>query len=139
MAGIIRTSITRRADFSASHLCSNAERTEEENLALYGPATRAHGHNYRLEVTVSGEVDPVLGMVLDLKELKAILEREVVEPFDHRFLNYEVPPFDRVIPTAENIAREIWRRLAPPLNQDGRRLERVRLYETSDLWVDYAE
>ena len=139
MAGSIRTSITRRADFSASHFCSHPERTTEENRALYGPATRAHGHNYRLEVTVSGEVDPVLGMVLDLKELKAILEREVVEPFDHRFLNYEVPPFDRVIPTAENIAREIWRRLTPQLNQDGRRLERVRLYETPDLWVDCAE
>ena len=71
MAGSIRTSITRRADFSASHLCSHPERSEEENRALYGPATRAHGHNYRVEVTVSGEVDPVLGMVLDLKELKA--------------------------------------------------------------------
>lgn len=139
MTGSTRTSITRRAEFSASHLCSHPQRSEEENRALYGPATRAHGHNYRLEVTVSGEVDPVLGMVLDLKELKAILDREVVEPFDHRFLNYEVPAFEQVIPTAENIAREIWRRLAPPLNQDGRRLERVRLYETPDLWVDYAE
>lgn len=139
MAGNTKTSITRRVDFSASHFCSRPGWTEEQNRALYGPAARAHGHNYQLEVTVSGEVDPVHGMILDLKELKAILEREVVEPFDHRFLNHEVPPFDRLIPTAENIAREIWRRLAPQLDRDRRRLERVRLYETPDLWVDYAE
>jgi 6-pyruvoyltetrahydropterin/6-carboxytetrahydropterin synthase len=125
-------------EFSASHFCARPDWSEEQNRAVYGPAARAHGHNYQLEVTVSGEVDPVHGMVLDLKELKAILEREVLEPFDHRFLNYEAPPFDRVIPTAENIAREIWTRLGPRLNHEGRRLERVRLYETPDLWVDYT-
>jgi 6-pyruvoyltetrahydropterin/6-carboxytetrahydropterin synthase len=133
----MRASITRRVEFSASHLCARSDWSEEQNRAVYGPASRAHGHNYQLEVTVSGEVDAVHGMVLDLKELKTILEREVVEPFDHRFLNHEAPPFDRVIPTAENITREIWARLAPHLNRDGRRLERVRLYETADLWVDY--
>ena len=68
-----------------------------------------------LEVSVEGEPDPVTGMVLDLKELKEILNREMVGPYDHRFLNYEVPPFDRVIPTAENIARDIWQRLEPRL------------------------
>jgi 6-pyruvoyltetrahydropterin/6-carboxytetrahydropterin synthase len=134
-----RASITRRAEFSASHVCSQPGLSEEENRALYGLASRPHGHNYQLEVTVSGNVDPVHGMVLDLKELKTVLEREVVEPFDHRFLNHEAPPFDRIVPTAENVAREIWRRLAPHLNRDGRRLERVRLYETADFWVDYAE
>jgi 6-pyruvoyltetrahydropterin/6-carboxytetrahydropterin synthase len=134
----MRASITRRVDFSASHACSRADWSEEQNRAVYGRAARAHGHNYQLEVTVSGEVDRVHGMVLDLKELKAILEREVLEPFDHRFLNHEAPPFDRVIPTAENIAREIWTRLAPSLNREGRCLERVRLYETPDLWVDYT-
>jgi 6-pyruvoyltetrahydropterin/6-carboxytetrahydropterin synthase len=133
-------SITRRAVFSASHFCSSSSLSAEENRALYGKASRPHGHNYVLEVTVQGEPDPVHGMVMDLKELKAILERDVIEPFDHRFLNHEVPPFDRVIPTPENIAREIWRRLAPRLNQDGRRLERVRLYETPDLYVEeYGE
>jgi len=59
------------------------------------------------------------------------------EPYDHRFLNYEVPPFDRVIPTTENIARDIWRRLEPHLNQGGRKLHSVRVYETADLYVDY--
>ena len=76
-------------------------------------------------------------MVLDLKELKEVLNREIVEPFDHRFLNYEAPPFDRVVPTAENLACEIWRRLDPQLSEGGRRLHSVRVYETPDLFVDY--
>jgi 6-pyruvoyltetrahydropterin/6-carboxytetrahydropterin synthase len=134
-------SITRRAGFSASHFCSHPDLSPEQNRELYGKASgpSGHGHNYVLEVTVRGEVDPVSGMVMDLKELKAVMEREVIEPFDHRFLNYEVPPFDRVIPTPENIVWEIWRRLAPHLNGAGRRLHRVRLYETPDLYVELCE
>jgi 6-pyruvoyltetrahydropterin/6-carboxytetrahydropterin synthase len=134
-------SITRRAEFSASHYCSSPDLSPEENRALYGKAASpaGHGHNYVLEVTVTGEVDPVRGMVMDLKDLKQILEREVLEPFDHRFLNHEVPPFDRLNPTPENIAREIWRRVAPHVNAAGRRLSRVRLYETPDLYVDHWE
>ena len=90
-----------------------------------------------VEVSLSGDPDPVTGMVLDLKELKEILKREIVEPYDHRFLNYEVPPFDRVVPTTENIARDIWRRLEPRLSDGTRRLHAVRVYETPDLYVDY--
>ncbi len=132
--------ITRRVDFSASHVCRKPGASEEENRALYGAAANhhGHGHNYILEVSVEGEPDPVTGMVLDLKELKAIINREVVEPMDHRFLNYEVPPFDRQIPTVENVAREIWRRLAPHF-RNGTRLANVRLYETEDLFADYTE
>ena len=130
-------SITRKAEFSASHFCSNPALSAEENRALYGKSAGPHGHNYVVEVTVRGEVDPVLGMVMDLKDLKAILDREVIEPFDHRFLNHEAPPFDRVTPTPENIAGEIWRRLSPHLNQNGRRLYCVRLYETPDLYVEH--
>ena len=132
--------ITRKADFSASHICRNPALSEEENRAAFGASANphGHGHNYVLEVTLEGDPDPVTGMVLDLKELKAILEREVIAPYDHRFLNYEVQPFDRVVPTLENIAIDIWRRLAPQF-QDGRgKLRAVRLYETPDLWVDYA-
>lgn len=74
---------------------------------------------------------------MDLKELKTVLDVEVIEPMDHRFLNFEVPPFDKVVPTAENIAVEIWRRLAGRLSKESAgRLHRVRLYETSDLYVD---
>jgi len=69
--------------------------------------------------------------------MKDVLNREVVEPFDHRFLNHEVPPFDRVIPTPENIARDIWRRIEPHFAHPRPRLHSVRLYETPDLYVDY--
>ncbi len=131
--------ITRKIEFSASHVCRNPELSEEENRRLFGPAANphGHGHNYVLEVSVEGRPDPVTGMVLDLKDLKELLNREVVGPYDHRFLNYEVPPFDRVIPTAENIAQDIWNRLEPHLEAPGRRLRMVRLYETPDLYVDY--
>ncbi len=96
-----------------------------------------HGHNYVVEVSLAGDPDAVTGMVLDLKDLKAILEREIVEPYDHRFLNYEVPPFDREVPTTENIALDIWRRLEPCLSDGRKKLHAVRVYETSDLYVDY--
>jgi 6-pyruvoyltetrahydropterin/6-carboxytetrahydropterin synthase len=131
--------ITRRVDFSASHVCRKPGASEEENRALYGVAANphGHGHNYVLEVTLQGEPDAETGMVFDLKELKDVLNREVVEPMDHRFLNYEVLPFDRVIPTVENLAAEIWRRLEPNF-KNGARLANVRLYETEDLFVDYA-
>jgi 6-pyruvoyltetrahydropterin/6-carboxytetrahydropterin synthase len=91
-----------------------------------------------LEVTLEGDPDPVTGMVFDLRELKEILNQEVVDPMDHRFLNREVPPFDRVIPTTENIAVEIWRRLAPRIRSPHARLANVRVYETHDLYVDYG-
>ena len=131
--------ITRKVEFSASHVCRNPALSEQENERLFGPAANphGHGHNYVLEVSVEGQPDPVTGMVLDLKELKDVLNKTVVEPYDHRFLNYEVAPFDKVIPTAENIARDIWRRLAPHLSGPGRKLQLVRLYETPDLFVDY--
>jgi 6-pyruvoyltetrahydropterin/6-carboxytetrahydropterin synthase len=131
--------ITRKVEFSASHVCRNPASSDEENRRLYGLAANphGHGHNYVLEVSVEGSPDPVTGMVLDLKELKDVLNRRVVELYDHRFLNYEVPPFDREVPTAENIARDIWRRLEPELNRPGRRLRLVRLYETPDLYVDF--
>src|SRR5271167_5261504 len=130
--------ITRKAEFSASHVCRLAGRSDEENHAIYGEAAHGHGHghNYIVEVTLEGEPDPVTGMIMDLKELKEILDREIVEPMDHRFLNYEVPPFDTVVPTAENVAKEIWRRLSLSLaDQSAGRLRRVRLHETADLYV----
>lgn len=131
--------ITRRVEFSASHSCRSPQLSEAENRERFGKAANphGHGHNYVLEVTLEGAPDAVTGMVFDLKELKEILNREVVEPYDHRFLNHEVPPFDRIVPTTENIAREIWRRLEPPLMVAGSRLHSVRLYETADSYVDY--
>ena len=131
--------ITRRVEFSASHVCRQPDLSAEENARIYGEAANphGHGHNYVLEVSLEGQPDPVTGMVLDLKELKEILNRQVVGPYDHRFLNYEVSPFDRVVPTTENIARDIWNRLAPHLTNSQHRLHSVRIYETPDLYVDY--
>jgi len=131
--------ITRKIEFSASHVCANPALSDDENRRLFGDAANpyGHGHNYVVEVTLDGDPDPVNGMVMDLKELKAILNREVVDRFDHRFLNKEVPPFDRTIPTVENIAIEIWNRILPSLSQPTARLHSVRVYETSDVYVDY--
>lgn len=133
-----RMLLTRRADFSASHRCYNPALSPEENKDLYGeaPGAYGHGHNYAVEVTVEGEPDPVTGMVIDLKLMKEIIEREVLNPMDHRHLNYEVPPFDTVIPTAENLAKEIWNRLRPHLTFPHARLYSVRLSETPDLSVE---
>lgn len=130
--------VTRRADFAASHVCRLPQLSDKQNRALYGEDANSngHGHNYVVEVTVEGDPDPLTGMVLDLKELKDLLEDEVVGPMDHRFLNYEVEPFGTVVPTTENVAREIWRRLEPRLSTRRTKLAKVRLFETADLYVD---
>ena len=131
--------ITRKVEFSASHLCYHPGLSEERNRAIYGPAANknGHGHNYILEVSLDGSPDPITGMVFDLKALKDVLNQQVVDPMDHRFLNYEVPPFDKVVPTVENVAIEIWHRLTRHFNGNVR-LKNVRLYETEDLYVDYS-
>jgi 6-pyruvoyltetrahydropterin/6-carboxytetrahydropterin synthase len=131
--------ITRKVDFSASHVCRLPALSDEANRSLFGASAnpRGHGHNYVLEVTVEGTPDSVTGMVMDMKFLKQILNREVVEVYDHRFLNHEVAPFDHVIPTPENIAIDIWNRLHPHLGGTRARLHAVRIYETPELYVDY--
>lgn len=133
--------ITRKAEFSASHVCSNAALSAEENERLYGIESRpsGHGHNYVLEVTVRGDVNPVHGMVLDLKELKEVIRENVLDIYDHRFLNREVPPFDKVVPTAENIAGDIWHRLDEPIGRLGSTLHSIRLHESDDLFVEVCE
>jgi 6-pyruvoyltetrahydropterin/6-carboxytetrahydropterin synthase len=129
--------VTRRAEFSASHFYHNPNLSPEENRRIFGKCNNphGHGHNYMLEVTVAGAINPATGMVVDLKELKTILDREVLQLMDHRFLNEEVPVFRTEIPTTENIAVEIWRLLSSKLAFG--RLHRIRLYETPDLYVDY--
>jgi 6-pyruvoyltetrahydropterin/6-carboxytetrahydropterin synthase len=137
--------LTRKAEFSASHVCANPSLSDAENREIYGfnANPRGHGHNFVLEVTIEGDPDPVTGMVFDLRALKEIINAEIVDPMDHRFLNHEVPPFDRVVPTTENIAVEIWKRLehriqSLHLQASNARLKNVRLYETTDLFVDYG-
>jgi 6-pyruvoyltetrahydropterin/6-carboxytetrahydropterin synthase len=129
--------LTRKCEFSASHFYHNPQWSEEQNRRAFGKCANlnGHGHNYTLEVTVKGEIDPVTGFVVDLKELKDILNREVVDAMDHRHLNKEVPEFATRIPTSENIAVAVWQRLDQKLNVA--KLHRVRLYELPDLFVDY--
>jgi 6-pyruvoyltetrahydropterin/6-carboxytetrahydropterin synthase len=128
--------LTRKIEFSASHFYHNPALSPEENRRIFGKSNNphGHGHNYVLEVTVAGEPDPVTGMVLDLKELKEILQREVMERVDHRSLNLEVPELQGQVPTTENLAALIWRWLDPKITQG--RLHRVRLYMDPDLFVD---
>jgi 6-pyruvoyltetrahydropterin/6-carboxytetrahydropterin synthase len=127
--------LTRKADFSAAHFYWNDSWTEAENYRVFGKCAnrQGHGHNYTLEVTVEGNVDPTSGFVL--KQLKDILEREVVSVYDHRHLNHEVPEFKTVVPTTENIAIAIWRRLEGKV--PNAKLHRVRVYEMPDLFADF--
>jgi len=139
--------ISKKVEFSASHICRSPQLTDAENERSYGTAANplGHGHNYVVEVAIEGEPDPVTGMIVDLKRLKDILEDKVVSVYDHRLLNREVPPFDEsganVVPTVENIAIDIWNRIEPCFNElcfGGRaRLHSVTIHETSDLWVEY--
>ena len=129
--------LTRKAEFSASHYYHNPELSAEENQRIFGKCNNphGHGHNYTLEVTVKGQVDGRSGFVVDLKQLKELMNREVIDVLDHRFLNKEVPEFQEAIPTTENLAISIWNRLRPRLKIA--QLHRVRVYETPDLFVDY--
>jgi len=126
--------LTRAIEFSTSLRCVHPELSEAENERLYGPAARHHGHNYRLEVTVRGIPDPRTGMVIDLKDLQEILEREIMQRFDHRDLNRDTPYFEKIAPTHENFARVIERILLAALPAGW--LDRIRLVPETDTWVE---
>jgi 6-pyruvoyltetrahydropterin/6-carboxytetrahydropterin synthase len=131
--------ITRRVEFSASHIYHNPAFSADENRRIFGKCNNphGHGHNYTLEVTIAGEPDPKTGMVLDLKELKEILQKEIVDRMDHRHLNYEVPELAEKIPTCENVALVIWSLLKPKITTG--KLDRVRLYESADLYAEVTD
>ena len=130
--------LTRKAEWSASHYYWVDGWSEEENVRRFGKCANrnGHGHNYTVEVTVRGEVDPRTGFVVDLKWLKDVMEREVIAVYDHRHLNLEVPEFKTAQPTAENIAVAVWRRLEGKTGP-GAALHQVRVYEMPDLFADY--
>jgi 6-pyruvoyltetrahydropterin/6-carboxytetrahydropterin synthase len=132
--------LTRKAEFSASHYYWNDRLSAEENTRIFGKCANrnGHGHNYTLEVSIEGEVDPVSGFVIDLKQLKDVIRREVIDVYDHRHLNLEIPEFKSVIPTTENIAIAIWKRLEEGIRSLGAKLRRVRVYERHDLFADYC-
>ncbi len=129
--------LTRRAEFSAAHFYWVEAWSAERNAEVFGLCSNrnGHGHNYVLEVTVAGEPDPVTGFVVDLKQMRDVIEREVVRVYDHRHLNLEIPEFRSRQPTTENIAVSVWERLEGKV--EGARLHRVRVYEQDDLFADF--
>ncbi len=129
--------VTRRVHFSAGHRLHNPAFDDERNRRTYGLCNNpnGHGHNYDLEVTVSGEIDPDTGFVMDLKRLKAMLGDQVLTDLDHANLNVDVDWLAGVIPTTENLAVAIWQRLEGRLGDV--RLECVRIWETERNMVEY--
>jgi 6-pyruvoyltetrahydropterin/6-carboxytetrahydropterin synthase len=128
--------ISRRFDFSSSHRYYREEWSEEENTRVFGLCTlpNGHGHNYTLEVAVAGEPDADTGMVINLVDLRSVVDG-VLEEFDHRHLNLDTPYFRDRIPTTENLAVVLWGLIGERLQ--GARLDRLRLYETDDLFVEF--
>jgi len=127
--------LTKRIEFAAAHRYIKPEWDEARNRAVFGPCYNppAHGHNYLLEVTVSGEVDPRTGMVINLFDLKHVL-LAVIEEFDHKNLNLDMPYFNDRIPTSENLARVLWTKLES--QKDIGTLHAIRLYEDEDLFAE---
>ena len=126
----MKLSLTRRYDFAASHRLHAPNLSAEDNKRIYGKCNNpyGHGHNYTLEVTVSGPLDPASGMIANLGDLDPFVEREVLEAFDQKKLNEEVAEFRSAVPTTENVCRAIFRRLQ---KFPAAHLERVRIEETS--------
>jgi 6-pyruvoyltetrahydropterin/6-carboxytetrahydropterin synthase len=132
-----KTAIIRRAQFNAAHRLHNDNWSSEKNNEIFGKCNNPnfHGHNYIVEVKVIGEVDPDTGYVLDAKILKQIINRKIIDKYDHKNLNLDVPDFKNLIPTAENIARVIFDNIRISLSND---LElKIKLYETENNIVEY--
>lgn len=137
MSGEPKVVFGRRYRFSASHRLHSEKLSEEENCRLYGKCNNpyGHGHNYVVEVRVTGTVDPATGMIVNLTDLDRFVQCEVIEPFDHKSLNEDVEAFRTAVPTTENLCKEIYQRLKHfPLAK----LERVRIEETSNNAFEYA-
>jgi 6-pyruvoyltetrahydropterin/6-carboxytetrahydropterin synthase len=137
MSDSLTIALGRRYKFAASHRLHSARLSEEENCRVYGKCNNpyGHGHNYTVEVSVSGTVDPATGMIVNLTDLDGFVEREVIEAFDHKSLNEEVPSFREKVPTTENLCIEIFHRLK---QFPQARLEHVRVEETSNNAFEYA-
>ncbi len=133
----MRVTVSRKAHFNAAHRLYRKDWTFEKNQAVFGKCNNPnyHGHNYELIVSVTGEIDPETGYVMDLGELAAIIQREVEERLDHKNLNLDVPEFENLNPTAEHIAVVIWDKLRKEIATD-KELE-VVLYETPRNFVTY--
>jgi len=134
----MRVTVSRKAHFNAAHRLYVKSWDEKKNESVFGKCSNEyyHGHNYELIVNITGNVDPVTGMVMDLKDLKDLIKAEVEEAFDHKNLNIQVPEFADLIPSAENIAIVIYNKLLPKIEQ-GKSLE-IILYETPRNFVKYS-
>jgi len=128
----MEATLTVKTHFSAAHRLAIPSLSFEENQAIYGKCARpnGHGHNYHLEVTVAGEIDDRTGMLVDLGQLQSAIDKYVLEPFDHTFLNKDIPYFAEVVPTAENIAVRIAELLRSPVQELGCELDKIRLIES---------
>jgi len=122
--------ITRRATFAAAHILCRDDWSDEQNREVFGACVTDHGHNYVIEVTVGGRLDETTGMVVNLKDVDAVLRREFIEAVDHRHLNRDVAFLRGVIPTAENVALAAFRQLEPHVKPA--RLIKVRVVETEN-------
>ena len=131
--------VTRRLHFSAAHRLYREDWSDERNADVFGACSNPnwHGHNYEVEVTVAGPIDPETGFVMDLKDLRELVRERVVDDVDHRNLNREVSWLEGVIPSTENLVVAVWRRLEDTL-PSGVRLERVVLWETPRNYVEYT-
>ena len=134
----MKISLTRRYNFAASHRLHSPRLSEEENHRMYGKCNNpyGHGHNYIVEVTMTGPVDEATGMITSLGDLDPFVHREVIEQFDHKYLNEEVPAFQTMVPTTENVCREIYRRLK---KYPSAQLKGVRIEETLKNSFEYGE
>jgi len=134
-----RVRVTRRVHFSAAHRLGRSDWSHERNREVFGDCANPnwHGHNYELDVTVEGPVDPATGFVLDLKELRSLVEERVVADVDHRNLNLDVAWMAGVNPTTEHLVVAIWQRLVDALPGEAR-LVRLVLWETPRNYVEYA-
>ncbi len=134
----MKIALTRRYRFAASHRLHSAALSEVENERIYGKCNSpyGHGHNYAVEVTITGPVDADTGMIANLGDLDPFVQREVIETFDYKYLNEDVPEFQAIVPTTENVCREIYRRLR---RFPAARLERVRIEETTKNSFEYSE
>ena len=137
MTGEPKIELGRRYRFAAAHRLHTERLSEEENCRVYGKCNNpfGHGHNYMVEVSVSGNVDPSTGMIANLADLDNFVNNEVVEPFDHRYLNEDVAAFRETVPTTENLCVEIFARLK---KFPQAKLERVRIEETGKNSFEYS-
>lgn len=131
--------ITRKEHFNAAHKLFKEEWSAEKNLAIFGKCSNPnwHGHNYDLFVTVKGEVNPETGFVIDLKRLRDIINREVIDKLDHKNINIDVDFMKGKMASTEVLGIEIWNQLYEPIKAEGAILHSVKLFETENNFVEY--